>query len=99
MHRQDHTSFYPLSLEDPHRGLVFLSAALGFHHLFFMAPTLSQVEPMKAIISDLLRHRADLPFLGGTLAESGFYHFCHGRPGSSERKCFEVFDNLHNVHA
>lgn len=54
---------------------------------------------MKAIISDLLRHRADLPFLGGTLAESGFYHFCHGRPGSSERKCFEVFDNLHNVHA
>lgn len=78
---------------------MFLSAALGFHHLFFIAPTLNQVEPMRAIISDLVHHHADLPFLGGTLAELGFYHFCHGRPGSSERKCFEVFDNFRNVNA
>lgn len=75
------------------------SAAPGFHHLFFMVLTLNQLEQMKAIISELVHHHADLLFLGGTLTELGFYHFCHGRPGSSERKCFEVLDNFHYANA
>lgn len=77
------------------------SAAPGFHHLFFIAPALNQLEQMKAVISDSVHHRADLLFLGGTLSELDFYHFCHGRPGSSGRKCkcLELLHNFHNVNA
>lgn len=90
MSRQDHTSFCPLSAQDSHRGLLFLSRALGFHHLFFIALTLNQLQQMKAIISDLVHHHADLLLLGGTFAVSGFTVFYHGRRGSTERECFEV---------
>lgn len=47
---------------------------------------------MKGIVSDMVHHDADFAGPRRHLSCIGFYHFCHGRPGSTERKCFRVLD-------
>lgn len=47
------TSLCSSPVEATHSRLVFLSRASVFHHLFFIALILNQLQQMKGIISDL----------------------------------------------
>lgn len=84
----------PFQTRPPHplqRTCVSVRSSLPFHHLFFIAPTLNQLQHMKGIISDSGHHDADFAVSKGCLCCVGLY-CCHGRPGSTERKCLRVLD-------
>lgn len=72
-----------------HGRLVFLSRASVFHHLFFIALILTQLQQMKGIISGLGASRCWFEGLG--LPELGFIVY-HGRLHSTKRKCSEMPD-------
>lgn len=71
------------------RTCVSVRSSLPFRHLFFIAPTLNQLQHMKGIISDSGHHDADFAVSKRHIRGVGLYR-CHGRPGSAERKCFRV---------
>lgn len=51
--RNKTTSLYSSPVEATHGGLAFLSKASVFHHLFFIARLLNQLQQMEGIISGL----------------------------------------------